>query len=95
MTDLDKLTRPALNVLVRQALADAQRQSSRADANLRDLNSASEERDAALARIAKVEAVHQRVGAPWPHIGGVYVCRADNSVWPCPTVRALTEGENE
>lgn len=50
---------------------------------------------AALARIAKVEAVHQRVGAPWPHIGGVYVCRADNSVWPCATVRALTEGENE
>lgn len=46
---------------------------------------------AALARIARVEALHQRVGASWPHNGGVYVCQADGGIWPCPTVRALTD----
>ncbi len=48
---------------------------------------------AALSRTARVEALHQRIGASWPHNGGVYVCQADGGIWPCSTVRALTEGE--
>lgn len=47
------------------------------------------ERDAALAAIERVLAIHQKRGASWPHSGGVYVCGADNGLWPCPTVAAL------
>ena len=49
-----------------------------------------------LAAIRAVEAVHQKRGASWPHNGGVFVCGADGAIWPCPTIRALTnalEGE--
>ncbi|KAM9863123.1 hypothetical protein ACI1US_01008 [Leucobacter sp. BZR 635] len=46
---------------------------------------------AARARIAKVEALHQRgtpgIGTDW--------CVSCETKWPCQTVRALTEGENE
>lgn len=47
------------------------------------------ERDAALAAIERVRAIHQKRGASWPHSGGIYVCGADNGMWPCPTVAAL------
>lgn len=43
-----------------------------------------------LAAIRAVEAVHQKRGASWPHNGGVFVCGADGAIWPCPTIRALT-----
>ena len=49
-----------------------------------------------LAAIRAVEEVHQKRGASWPHNGGVFVCGADGAIWPCPTIRALTnalEGE--
>ena len=49
-----------------------------------------------LAAVRAVEAVHQKRGASWPHNGGVFVCGADGAIWPCPTIRALTnalEGE--
>lgn len=45
--------------------------------------------DAALARIARVEALHQRgtpgIGSDW--------CVSCEAKWPCATVRALTEGD--
>ena len=44
-----------------------------------------------LAAIRAVEAVHQKRGASWPHNGGVFVCGADGAIWPCPTIRALTD----
>ena len=44
-----------------------------------------------LATIRAVEEVHQKRGASWPHNGGVFVCGADGAIWPCPTIRALTE----
>ena len=47
------------------------------------------ERDAALAAVERVRAIHQKRGASWPHNGGTYVCDADNKLWPCPTVAAL------
>ena len=43
-----------------------------------------------LAAIRAVEAVHQKRGASWPHNGGVFVCGEDGAIWPCPTIRALT-----
>ena len=43
-----------------------------------------------LAAIRAVEEVHQKRGASWPHNGGVFVCGADGAIWPCPTIRALT-----
>ena len=49
-----------------------------------------------LAAIRAVEEVHQKRGASWPHNGGVFVCGADGAIWPCPTIRAITnalEGE--
>ena len=49
-----------------------------------------------LAAIRAVEEVHQKRGASWPHNGGVVVCGEDGAIWPCPTIRALTnalEGE--
>ena len=47
------------------------------------------ERDAALAAIEQVRAIHQKRGASWPHSGGVYVCGADNGLWPCQTIAVL------
>ena len=44
-----------------------------------------------LAAIRAVEEVHQKRGASWPHNGGVFVCGADGAIWPCPTIRALTD----
>ena len=49
-----------------------------------------------LAAIRAVEEVHQKRGASWPHNGGVFVCGEDGAIWPCPTIRAITnalEGE--
>lgn len=42
---------------------------------------------AALARIARVEALHQQ------HSGWRDICADCENYWPCATVRALTEGE--
>lgn len=47
----------------------------------------------AEAAIERVRDVHRRVGASWPHEGGVYVCSADNGRWPCRTVAALDTGK--
>ena len=44
-----------------------------------------------LAAVRAVEEVHQKRGASWPHTGGVFMCGADGAIWPCPTIRALTE----
>lgn len=46
-------------------------------------------RDATLARIAQAEALHQSID------GECHTCSDENGpkLWPCPTVRALTEGE--
>ena len=44
-----------------------------------------------LAAVRAVEEVHQKRGASWPHNGGVFMCGADGAIWPCPTIRALTE----
>ena len=44
-----------------------------------------------LAAVRAVEEVHQKRGASWPHNGGVFVCGADGAIWPCPTIRAITE----
>ena len=43
-----------------------------------------------LAAVRAVEEVHQKRGASWPHNGGVFMCGADGAIWPCPTIRALT-----
>lgn len=42
-----------------------------------------------IAALEAVTALHRRVSAPWPHSGGTFVCRADNGLWPCPTIRAV------
>lgn len=42
-----------------------------------------------IAALEAVTDVHRRVSAPWPHSGGTFVCRADNGLWPCPTIRAI------
>ena len=44
-----------------------------------------------LAAVRAVEEVHQKRGASWPHNGGVFMCGADGAIWPCPTIRALTD----
>ncbi len=51
----------------------------------------SSQRDAALARIARVEALHPRI------LGECHTCSDEKGPkpWPCATVRALTEGEND
>lgn len=49
--------------------------------------------ESAEAAIERVRDIHRRVGASWPHEGGVYVCSADNGRWPCRTVAALDTGK--
>ena len=55
-----------------------------------DIPALLDEIDRLNAAIRAVEAVHQKRGASWPHNGGVFVCGADGAIWPCPTIRALT-----
>lgn len=48
-----------------------------------------------LARIAKVEALHQPYTKGTVRHGSYVLCDACGAEWPCATVRALTEGESE
>ena len=70
-------------------IADYQRLMDKRNALHVNAQAVRVERDAALAAVERVRAIHQKRGASWPHNGGTYVCDADNKLWPCPTVAAL------